>query len=145
MATQSIYWRYHQSVAELSRLANVDLGKAWGSIELPRDVAILMGLIDDLVDTYGIAAGTLAADFYDEVRDSLALPKRFRAIVKEPPPTGAASLIGWAAKTAVDDDSLRSLVNGGVQKRIVNVARETIIESTHQDRQSRGWMRIGSG
>lgn len=135
-------------VAELVRLAQGDLdalmrqvGQA-NSKEL-RDT--LMDVLPSLVETYGSAAATVAADWYDELRDEASATGRFTAIPAEIPDAGTHALIGWAAQTATDDASFRSLLGGGMQRRIANGARGTITRSSVADPRSAGWKRIGSG
>lgn len=103
--------------------------------------AELAGALADLIYTYGAAAGSLAADWYDELRDQQAVPGNFRAVVPEIRDPGADALIGWAAQF----DAARVMLEGGVQKRILNAARDTITGSSVADPRARGWQRVGRG
>ena len=108
---------------------------------VPDSADALVTAIPDLVNVYGAAAGALAADWYDELRDESEVPGSFRAVVPEIRDPGAAALVGWASQFA----NLLEMVQGGVQRRILNVARETITASSVADPKARGWQRVGHG
>lgn len=103
--------------------------------------AELAGALADLIYTYGAAAGSLAADWYDELRDRQGVPGSFRAVVPEIRDPGVDVLLGWA----VQFDAMRTMLEGGVQRRILNVARETITGSSVADPKAHGWQRVGHG
>lgn len=118
----------------------------WRSLNDPRDAkAALMDLLPDVVETYGLAASSLAADFYDDLRAERGIAGTFTAIVPEVPEAGSQALVAWALDNAQDSGTFQSLVLGGVQKRISNGARNTITTSSIADPHARGWMRVGSG
>ena len=99
-----------------------------------------------LIDTYGQAAGAVAAEWYDEYRETLDVPGRFRApVAAMPDDTGAAELLAWARATATTPDNMIELVNGGMQRRVANRARLTVIGAANIDPRSTGWRRIGVG
>lgn len=99
-----------------------------------------------LVDTYGQAAGAVAAEWYDEYRESLDVPGRFRApVAPMPRDTGAAELLAWARSTATTPDNMIELVNGGMQRRVADQARLTVMRAANSDPRSTGWRRIGDG
>lgn len=136
-------------VASLATLANRDLDVVWkhvsdavGARELLKDV------LPALVDTYGLAAGTLAADWYDELRDAKRVPGRFTARVASPG-LGTDALAGWGVSTLFsaepDWQAARTLVAGGLQRRIANVSRDTVTTSSVRDPGARGWQRTGEG
>ena len=106
---------------------------------LPRFVAI-----------YGAAAATLAADWYDDLREAAEVRGRFAAIPAELPDVGRTdALAGWAAGPmfAAEPDKATALskVAGGLQRIVANADRDTIRVSSVQDRAARGWRREGSG
>jgi hypothetical protein len=137
---------FRRAVRDLGIIANGDLEVLWRSVRDARDAkAALMELLPDLVETYSLAAASLAADYYDEVRESVEARGRFRAIVPEPGDTGTRSLVAWALQDATDESSFRSLVTGGFQKRIANGARTVVTTSSTADPAAKGWMRIGAG
>lgn len=137
-----------RNVAELAALAERDLHTLAAQVEDPRGPELRAALADvlpTLVDTYGSAAATIAADWYDELRVERAVKGRFSAIPAELPDPGADGLIGYAMGTATDDASFLTLVGGGLQKRIANGSRYTITTSSIADPHADGWQRVGSG
>lgn len=119
----------------LTRLAIRDLSGVGDSLDA------LVAAIEELVATYGSAAAAAAADWYDDLRDLNEVPGRFQAVVPEIRDPGASALVSWAYQF----DAVRSLIEGGVQRRILNAARETITGSSVADPRARGWQRVGHG
>lgn len=130
----------------LFRLASGDVGKVWGQVSTFAEASAALGdLLPPLLRQYGLAAGALAADWYDSVREQAGVPGRFTAIPADPGPLGADVLIDWARGTSSDLSSFRALVEGGAQRRVANVARQTITGSSIVDPHARGWQRVGIG
>lgn len=135
-------------VAELVKRAKGDLDALFRQVGAAQSAELreaLMDVLPSLVETYGTAAASVAADWYDELRDEAGATGRFTAIPAELPDAGTQSLVGWAAETATDDNAFRSLVAGGMQRRIANGARGTVTRSSVADPQAVGWKRIGGG
>lgn len=135
-----------RDLGTLSRLAIGDLDVIWREVSaaaLARDA--LNDILPALVSTYGSAAATVASDWYDDLRDSAEAPGRFRAIPAEIAKTGTQELVGWASATATDFSTFQTLISGGLQRRIVNFSRVTLLGSTDQDPQASGWIRVGVG
>ena len=143
MATPS---ELRQALADLNVLASRDLGSLFRSLREGDDAAeALHDLLPALIDRYGAAASALAADWYDDLRESLGVGGRFAAIPADAADTGAHALVGWALDEATDDGSLVALLEGGMQRRVVNFGRFTITESSTRDPRADGWMRLGQG
>lgn len=138
-------------VTTLATLAANDLDPLWGQVATAvqaRDA--LHAVLPDLVGTYGSAAGTLAADWYDELRAQRKVSGRFSAIVAELPTLeGMDALAGWAVDPLFapeqDWESTRARAAGGLQRRIADVARSTITTSSIVDPRAQGWARVGRG
>ena len=126
----------------LTNLAQVDL-----NILLRRSLteSSLSAALPPLVETYGAAAATVAAEWYDEFRASHRPSGRFRANPAAIPDSGEHALIGWAFSEATDENALKVLIAGGVQRRIVNFSRLTVMGSSIEDPGARGWERVGAG
>lgn len=142
--------RLREDLAELTGLAANDLGIVWRDLRTAEAAkAALRDVVPQLVEVYGTAAGSLAADWYDDLRDARGVGRRFRAIVPPVPDPGAASLAGYAVGPLYQADpdwvSAQTLAEGGVQRRIANVARATITGSSVQDPSAKGWRRVGVG
>lgn len=134
----------------LHALAARDLQAVWAKVSTAvRAREALEELLPLLVQTYGVAAATVAADWYDELRAELNVGRRFSAIVPEIDDAGADILARWGIGPLFsknpDWSSARTLIDGGLQRRIANVARETIQLSTQEDPSARGWQRHSSG
>jgi len=115
--------------------------------DMARDA--LLELLPQLVDTYGLAAGSLAADWYDEAREQVAVRGRFVAFVPDPKPETGEVLARWGVKPLYkaepDWAAARTQINGGLQKRIADQARESVTVSSVQDPAAQGWQRVTSG
>lgn len=140
-------WRERQQgIADLNTLAANDIRRLLSGLTTRADVEqALNDILPRLIQTYGLAAAALAADWYDDYRDELGIKGRFTAIPTENTKTGSAELVAWATDKAVDDAGFQTLVLGGVQRRIANFDRYTIVESSLEDPGSRGWERVGDG
>lgn len=135
-----------EAVAGLTRLAHGDLAALWRSVSNAAEARVALNdILPKLIDTYGIAAAALAADWYDDLRDKVGPARSFRAIPADIRDTGAPALIGWATSKATDMTSLAALVEGGMQRRIANFSRFTVMESSIADPSAHGWQRVGSG
>lgn len=135
-----------QAFADLNVLASRELGSLFRSLrEGDSAEEALRDLLPGLIDKYGNAATVIASDWYDDLRDSLGVGGRFAAIPADIEDTGAQSLIGWALDTATSDGSLMALLEGGMQRRVVNFGRLTIMESSTRDPHADGWQRLGQG
>lgn len=130
----------------LDRLASNDLAAMWRQVSTAAQAQqALNDILPALIQTYGAAAATLAADWYDDLRAKSDIRGRFSAIPADIADPGAAALAGWAQESARDVTTMQALVAGGVQRRIANFARDTIMGSSVSDPRARGWKRTGSG
>ncbi|HLR96594.1 MAG TPA: hypothetical protein VK053_18870, partial [Jiangellaceae bacterium] len=138
------------SVAGLVAYAAADLDTLWaGLVSADQAREALMDVLPALVETYGRAAATVAADWYDDTRIEQGVRGRFTAApaaLREP---GADELARWGIDPLFgrnpDWGAARTLVAGGLQRRIANASRETIMNSSNADPQAEGWQRTGSG
>lgn len=134
------------AIVDLNTLARNDIRRLLGDLSNTSDVrAALNDILPALIQTYGSAAATIAADWYDDFRDEMSIRRRFEAVPAEVRNVGAESLIGWAAAEATTDPAFQTLLLGGVQRRIAQFDRLTITQSSIADPSSRGWMRVGVG
>lgn len=131
-------------VALLAREAEHDLSALWRQADTPAEVeAALRDILPGVVDAYGAAAATVAADWYDDLRDEIAARGRFTAIPTAIPDAGTQSLVGWALAEAKDLPGFQGLILGGTQRRIANHARLTVSQSSIADPAAVGWKRVG--
>lgn len=144
MATAALLLR--RELVKLDGDMQDDLAKLWRSIETADAAAkILHDVLPGLIDAYGTGAAAMAADWYDDLRDELEVPRRFTAIPGDISDTGTHALIGWALTEASTDDGFKSLILGGSQRRVANFARLTVTGSSIADPSARGWQRTGVG
>lgn len=137
-------------VAELAAVANDDLAALWDQVETAAEArTALADLLPALVDVYGDAAAALAADWYDELRDEKEIRGRFTAIAADTTDRGVHELAGWAVEPLAVNDTdwaaVRTRLYGGLQRRITDVARDTITLSSVADPGADGWQRVARG
>jgi hypothetical protein len=135
-------------VATLTALAADDLAPLWGKAETATQLeAPLHDIVPPLVDEYGAAAATAAAYWYDETREEQAARGWFGAIPADVPPGGGHDLVRWALSEVSDPTQVvafRTLIEGGMQRRIANYSRLTVSGSAVADPAARGWQRVGT-
>lgn len=137
-----------KQIAHLALLAKGDLDELFRRVSDARSPelrAALMDVLPSMVETYGSAAASIAADWYDELRDEAAARGRFSAIPADLGDTQVQGLIGWAMDTAKSDEAFLMMIDGGIQKRIANASRQTVMQSSSADPSAAGWKRIGVG
>jgi len=131
-------------------LANNDLAALWAQVKTADEArAGLLDVLPALVYTYGLAAATLSADWYDEARDLIGAKGRFTAIPADLGDQGAEPLARWSIGPLFDAEPdwerAKTQVQGGLQLRIANASRYTVAESAVADPAAEGWQRQGSG
>lgn len=141
---------HRADLVELVRLAEVDLEVLWQQVRSAAVAEDMLGtILPGLTRTYGQAAGTLAAEWYEDLRADLDIDGRFRAIVAELPDLGRTeSLARWATEPLRIDPSpegavtARTRASGGLQRIIANASRETVMGSSLADPRAAGWKRV---
>lgn len=132
--------------ADLVRLAGRDLSALWRTVEHGAAAeTALRDLLPAIITTYGQAGAALAAEWYDGLRARTGAKGRFTAVPVEASDRGTQSLIGWALNAATSDASLKILILGGVQRRVADHVRLTVMDSSVADPAARGWQRVGVG
>jgi hypothetical protein len=135
-----------EQIAVITSTAFEDLSPLWVSLSPQEAAEALFDMLPAIVDTWATASGAFAADWYDDQREDNEIRGRFHAIVPDLGDLGAEQLAGWGAeplRREIPDLRLtRSRIEGGLQRRITNVARDTVMTSAIEDPQSRGWQRV---
>lgn len=141
---------HRRDVEELLRLALADLNLVWREVtsaDAARDA--LLDLLPALAATYGSAAATLGADWYDEMREAAEVPGRFRAIPAEPEIERTDALARWGVgplfSATPDFDAAKVLVAGGFQRLVADADRHTVLGSANADPRSKRWQRNTTG
>lgn len=134
-----------EQVALISQASVEDLEAIW-NLPTAQLGQALLDLLPSLIDTWATAAGSFTADWYDDRREEADVKGRFRAIVPDLGDLGAKELARWgAAPLDLDVPNLplvRSRVEGGLQRRVTNMSRKTVMTSSIEDPQARGWQRM---
>lgn len=135
-------------VAVTSKLL-AELRALWPSLPVGAELqpALRYQVLPAIADEYGSAAATLAADWYDELRDSYGVKGAFRALPSAPPGDVVFRAVSnWAAAPAETDvpDLVTALARTEAvsQKLVADMSRDTVKDSTSRDPQARGWARF---
>lgn len=139
-----------EAITSLTALAGADLDALWRQLATADQAReALMDVLPALVTTYGSAAGTVAADWYDDLRDEQGVRGRFTAIPAELREPGTDELARWGLSPLFGENpdwgAARVLIGGGLQRRIANAGRETVMGSSVQDPSADGWQRTTAG
>ena len=137
------YEAFRRAIRDLNLQAQRDLETIWRSSA--GDPAALAEILAEVVQSYGDAGAAIAAEWYNDLRADTGVRPGFTAIIPEPDAPGTGALVDWAVASANNEDSLKSLIAGGLQRRITNYSRMVVTTSAVRDPRSGGWMRIGSG
>ncbi len=151
MPTAAQALRHRRDRDDLVDIALRDVGllfRQFDTAEALREA--LMDLLPQLYAIYGAAVATLSADWYDDIREADEVRGRFTAIPAElKTDAGTDELARWGIgplfQPEPDPASARSLVEGGLQRRIADVSRQTIMGSSIADPAAVGWQRVGQG
>lgn len=123
-----------------------DMAALWRQVSNAAEARVaLKDVLPALIRTYGQAAAAIAADWYDEAREVAEVAGSFRAIPASIETSGAESLALWATEKGSDLTTIQTLIEGGMQRRIVNWGRETVMGSALSDPKADGWQRTGVG
>ncbi len=105
-------------------------------------------VLAEIADKYGAAAATLAADFYDDMREDVVKtgPRFTPKLASVPGPERFESLAGWGIGPlfGANPDPTTALhkVSGGLTLVVGDAYRETIMESSVADPAAQGWQRV---
>lgn len=143
---------HRRDLAALTGVAENDLRLLFSQVDTPDALReALQDALPKLVEIYGAAAATLAADWYDERREDFGVRGRFRAIpaayVADAGRTD--SLAVWAVgplfQPKPDWVTTLNKVSGATTRLIADAGRETVIGSLRSDPQGAGWSRHTDG
>lgn len=138
--------KLRSDVGLLVGYAERDLAALWRAVSSAVEAeAALHDVLPGLIDAYGSAAATVAADWYDDLRAKSDVGRRFTAIPHDIRDTGSHALVGYALERSNTYGSFQALILGGMERRIANFARGTVIDSAIADPSASGWQRVGSG
>lgn len=139
-----------RAVALISTRADRDLTALWAQVETAAQARqALSDVLPAMVAQYGAAAAVVAAQWYDDLRVKQGVTGGFRAITADAGTAGAEALAGYGAEAVARHDgaleAAKVLVSGGLQRRLANAARVTVMDSSIADPAASGWQRETSG
>jgi hypothetical protein len=141
---------HQETQAGLAVLAAREVASAWRLIQLgdlrttlPRFAAAVAAL----VQRYGLASASLAADYYDSARAAAGISGRFTVMPADPPGLDQVEAeVGWATRVLwsaePDTESARTMVTGAADRMVLDTGRATISDAVQSDRAARGWARV---
>lgn len=160
MATLAEAQAHQQAVADLTTLAQAELVTAWRSVDLADPEAVagtLREVLPDLAAVYSLAGATLAADFYESLRDAARIGGSFAASLADTvSPERVQALVGWGTAplfpprggtqptVEADPDKALSRLSGGLQRVVANADRDTIASNAERDPADATWARHAS-
>jgi hypothetical protein len=138
-----------EQVAVVNDIAFEELAAIWALSTVDEITEALHELMPGFIDTWSMAAAALAADWYDDLRETDGIAGRFTAVIPDLGDKGAHELVGWATaplqQPEPDFEAARVNLEGGAQRRIANSARDTVMHSSIADPKAKGWKRTGAG
>lgn len=153
VATQADVERLAEANRDIRALVLAELAALWAALDVfdadaTRDA--LLEAVPLLVAAYGGVAATVAADFYEEMRDAAGAPGRYT-----PVPVAAFDLDDLAARIRwsvgplysgnPDPDAALGRLETHVDEFTLQQGRETIAESVARDPAGPRWARVPLG
>jgi hypothetical protein len=157
MPSEALAFEHRAALTSLSGLTEDNLRALFASLAgaSPDEIRdALMEVVPMLAETYGDMASALAMDFYESVREEADVRRGFSAEPAALP--GSAryeALVRWGVDPLFHPDAhdlsgttatglALSLLDGGLQKIVSNVSRETVVLNSDRDPAAAGWRRI---
>lgn len=151
MVTQADERRLRDITLSLDRLVRDELTAFFGALNLEQPEAVrdaLLQYVPLLVERYGVTAGSIAADWYDDVRTGMNVRGQFRARVADRVSRERVeAMVRFSAKhlfTATPALTLAAIA-APATRYVLESSRLTVIGSTMRDPQARGWQRRTKG
>lgn len=129
-------------------LATRALDRFWASLNLDRPEAARDALLDflpTLTAAYGDAAATVAADWYEDVREAAGARGVFYADLAEPVPAEqvqAQTRFGASHLWTPTPISTRDFLVGVVSKAVQQPGWDTVTRNAGRDNAAEGWRRV---
>lgn len=133
LATSQQVDQFRTDLNNVVAIARAELRAFWNGLDKSDPVytqSELVGFMQDLNDQYGSVSSTVAADWFDEIRETSNVPGVFRSFAADAVPAAqVAGSTGWALSTS---DGLAALL--GVSDRLIKQAgRDTIAFNVDRD------------
>lgn len=134
-------------------LARKDLAQVWAALDHSDAMAVrqvMLAAMPDIVSTYGSAAATLAADYFDELRDVSGMVGGFTAMAAEVQPVAGIEAstrwgIGSLFGASPDPAAALSALGGVIDRLVKQAGRDTIDQSVAADPRRPTYARVPGG
>ncbi|KYK14278.1 MULTISPECIES: hypothetical protein [Streptomyces] len=117
-------------------------------LRLRETVPDWMSAVRSLVDQYGAASSTLAANYYEEQREAAGIRSRFSVAPAEAPPEEQVeAALRWATKDVWAGGALeaaQSKAEGATQKLVLDQGRATLRQAVRRDREAIAYARAAA-
>ncbi|WP_439117445.1 hypothetical protein [Nocardioides abyssi] len=152
MATAAQVAEFRKAQSNVAVLAERELQRFYASLD-PDDglgtVRALELFLPELIQSYGEIGATVAADFYDELRDASGVSGSYRAVLADPIPLEQATIsTKWAVGPLFGQTDPVAAFNNlaDVTDRLVKQhGRNTIQLNGHADPARVAWARVPTG
>lgn len=147
MVTQAEVAEHRSAISDVATLAVAQLVTDWPGLPLDtpeRMRTVLADLLEDLTATFADAAGSIGADWYDDLRAAGNTPGSFSAVLGAAPTRAdLESAASYAASALyVSTDKALADAAAAVEQFVADADRRTIEASTAQDPARPRWARI---
>lgn len=148
---------HQQALADLTTLAQAEFVATWRTVDLANPDEAAEAARDTLpviAVAYTLASSTLAADFYEDLRDAAGVAGSFVAELADGPDLDRVdALLGWGLAplypsdptiATPNPDKALSRLSGGLQRVVANSDRDTIAGNAARDPAKARWARHAS-
>lgn len=147
MATQAEVEQHRDAVQNIAVLAVADLVTVWPSLPIDDPLALAASLgrvMSEIYGDYSIMTGTLAADFYDELRGAAQASGNFAArVAPEISADQIAASASWSSSAAWSDQTKAlSDAAASLDRMVVARDRETTMVNIAADPSDPRWARV---
>jgi hypothetical protein len=97
-----------------------------------------------MIDQYGLATGSLAAEWYDLNRELARVGGSWSGAVVQDPNIDTGPMIGGTVKDFGTIESMLAGLQAGMDLRVRQAANGTVMDSTLRDPRASGWGRVAS-
>lgn len=101
-------------------------------------------VIAPVIGHYGLATGTLAADWYDLNRELQQVAGNWSGATLQDPNIDTGPLVGGSVKDFISVETILSGIQSGMELRVRQASNGTIMDSILRDKQALGWGRIAN-
>lgn len=101
----------------------------------------LAEVVDSVLSTHTDAAMSAGVRAYEIDRERSGITRPYQAAMPDRQQLNVESLIGWARGEALTEETFKTILLSGAQKRIASAARRSIMSNAAEDPAAAGWQR----